>query len=398
MRRVESLYWLIAVGLGLLAIWQALLLGDTQSPLTPKVGLDFVPVYAGSRAVAAGLNPNNPHTIARILQEVGLGHYSSHNAYPASWGFLLMPWTGMDFAKLFSIWRDFLLLALVVSAPFAAWAAPMRRRSWGWIATALILWVWSQLWVTRLSLDLGQTNLVLVLSVSAVLFMVARGWDRAAGVVLALGAAAKLLPGVLLLIALLRRRWWLLGSAVAVGGLVLVGTWAKVPQWSVFGYLDLTKNLVAHSRFGTLDGVPSEPIVGLSAWVFSQRGALLLLGTLLPLLAVWRRESDRELDVACLGFLLSCFAANGAMSYTNYEAVLLLPVIGWVVSWPASRDPIRWSLPLCALTIAVLLASGLHHPVSDKDPLAWAPAAMMLWIACAARFALHLRRVPVRVA
>ena len=121
MRRVEGFYWLIAAGLCGLAIWQALLLADTQTLLTPIVGLDFVPVYAGSRAVAAGLNPNDPNTIARILQEVGLGHFSSHNAYPASWGFLMLPWTGMEFSKLSFLWRDFLLAALIASAPLCAW-------------------------------------------------------------------------------------------------------------------------------------------------------------------------------------------------------------------------------------------------------------------------------------
>ena len=272
----------------------------------------------------------------------------------------------------------------------------MRRESWGWGAAALILWVWSQLWVTRLSLDLGQTNIVLVLSVSAVLFMVSRGWDRLAGLILALGAAAKLLPGVMLFVALLRRRWWLVGSAVLVGGIVLVGTWVKVPHWNVVEYLGLTKNLVAHSRFGTLDGVPSEPIVGVSAWVFSQRGALLLVGTLVPLGFLWRRGSGRELDIAALGFLLACFAANGAMSYTNYEAVLLLPVMGLLLAWPMTRDPWWLTVPASLGLLWILFGTGVHGEVDRMNPYAWAPTALWVWAMSGLRFGWHFRRVAAR--
>ena len=388
--------WCLAGVLGLVAARQVVGLADVSDLTTPMLGLDLVPVYAGAHAVAQGVDPNDPGNIQRILGEVGIRHWSSHNAYPATWGFLMMPFREIPFESLARAWRQLLLLLLVCSAPLVAFAGPVRSRAWGAVAAMGSLLVFAHLFVTRLSLDLGQTNLVLVFCSCAILLLMARSRDRAAGVVLALGAAAKLLPGVLLTVVCLRRRWRVLAAAVGVGGLVLAGTFWFVPSWDPFRYLGLTRALVAHSRFGTVDGVPAEPIVGAAAWIFSQRGLLLLLATMLPLLLLWRKSPDSDLDVAALGWVLAGFGANGAMSYTNYEAVLLLPVIGWVVSWPASRDPIRWSLPLSALAVGVLFASGLQHPVSDKDPLAWAPAAMMLWIACAARFALHLQRVPAR--
>ncbi len=396
--KYQALPWCLAAVLGGVAAWQVMGLADLSTLTTPMVGLDLVPVYAGAHAVAQGVDPNDPGNIQRILGEVGVRHWSSHNAYPATWGFLMMPFRQIPFEVLARAWRLVLLVLLVGSAPLVAFAVPVRSRAWGAVAAMGSLLVFSRLFVTRLSLDLGQTNLVLVFCNCAILLLVARSRDRSAGVVLALGAAAKLLPGVLVSVVCLRRHWRILAAAVGVGALVLAGTFWCVPSWDPFRYLGLTRALVAHSRFGTVDGVPAEPIVGAAAWIFSQRGMLLLLATMLPMLTLWRKRPDRELDAAAMGLVLAGFGANGAMSYTNYEAVLLLPVIGWVVCWPASRDPIRWSFPLSMLSIGVLMASGLQHPVSDKDPFVWAPSAMVLWIACAARFALHLRRVPVRAA
>ena len=130
---------------------------------------------------------------------------------------------------------------------------------------------------------------------------------------------------------------------------------------------------------------------GLRGFLFSHRAALLALGSMIPLVAVFGHPRDRDLTTAACGLVLAGFGASGAISYKNYEALLLLPAIGLLVSWPTTQGgnkALAWAGSLGCL--GLLWGTGLHAPVVAENPFVYMPVALFVWLFSLLRFGLEV--------
>jgi hypothetical protein len=326
-------------------------------PATP--GPDILPLYLGAHAVRAGASPVDPAVLAEQVRAIDLflapGTAALWSPYPASASTLLLPLTAVPWLGLRApLWLG--MSASLVVAGLAVGLSGRRNAITSMAAAALGVIAVCGLDVAPHALALGQVNpLVVAITVLAAVALT-RGWDVAAGVLIAVGTGLKYVPAVLLLPALLLWRPRVLVSA-AVTGLVIAGaTWLQVPQWSPAA--DLARG-VLQSTVG--QGPDRAPWGGWWTWRALPFGAVALAAVS----ALTGPHPRPGATGAAVGITLAFAAAVAGGLSPPHEMLFVAPALAFAAGWLAETG-FRAVPALCALAAAVAVLTPLdHYPQSD---------------------------------
>lgn len=351
----------------------------------PSTGPDLAPLYLGGWAVWLQVDVGDPGVQLQLWERYGSGPRPAafHMPYPTTAAFLATPLAYVEYRDLFvPFWR--LSAGALVAAGALAGALGGRGRASAAVAAAGAgLLALAGLDVCTHSLELAQINPLVVLLTTLGAVLLVRGRDTAAGAVLALGAAIKLLPLVLLLPALALRRWRTVGAAVGTLGLIAALTWAAHPGWWPPGDLARAWHQIAAVEAG--GGPPVHPL-------WAARGLVSGLPTLVLLGLVARRPDAPGAAWTAAVLALAPPAVVAAGLAPPHEMLLMAPATVLLVGGLADRGWGWAAAPALALAAAPLTgldgfadeagrwsrthATGLAALV---QALAWGAAAAHLW-------------------
>ncbi|MFH1084369.1 MAG: glycosyltransferase 87 family protein [Chloroflexota bacterium] len=228
-------------------------------------------------------------------------------AYPPTIALLFVPTVGWPAAAVRAGWWALNVVCLLLGTGLAVTSLPQRDVRQYVPLAALALAALYRYDPAVVALRLGQSELFQFLLLTLALYGLTRpapcaGWEVLAGLALGLAAAAKFVPGALLVLLLWRRRWrpalWGLGSAAAAlgGSFALVG-WPSLARYLAYSGIYgiggafaafplnqsfnglFSRNLVANVFSPTLAGVnlpglaraltlaADAAVVSLSAWI-----------------------------------------------------------------------------------------------------------------------------------
>ena len=185
--------------------------------------------------------------------------------YPPTWYVLFTPFTKMDWRKAHDIW-------LVANLVFVAAAIVLTLLAIGYRPVGL------EEMLALLTLILGysplifalkecQANSLVLLIISTALYLASRSKNAAAGVLLALGAAVKVFPGIILLYFLWKRKfrlaaWGFICLLVIMAASVAAVGW-DVHYWYFFKVAPTwASNMRAFDMNQSLAGVVARALVG----------------------------------------------------------------------------------------------------------------------------------------
>ncbi len=349
--------------------------------------VDMMPLLLGAKAIMAGLDPNDPVVLEGLYREstdITVRVHGFHNYYPPTASLLMTPLSLLPYKLLVDLFYWGGMLALVGAAWFLARAGSSRGALAG-VAGALVVGsVFLQLRLARVALPMGQVSPFVVLAAAIALWGLARGRGRWGLAAFALGGAVKYFPLLLLPAALAGRRWRWLGAAVALAATLVVFMWV---------WRDGTGGLMPKWIFGATRFVLDEPMM---AWahkgppwlMWLWRGRVPGLGSLTLALvgvAAWRRAGT-TLTTACGGLMLAWGGACMAGGHHYHESIMILPALGFVLTWPAVRGPrlLQWlSAATMLAALFVFNAYSRHVPV---NPPHWLPLSYITWLLCAVRW------------
>ncbi len=346
---------------------------------------DVLPVYLATVTLAGGGDPASREALQASYEARGLraraATYST--LYPATLPALLHPTAGLSWPSFVGLWRGGLLLALLgcgLAGAFLRPLAPWARVVAPGAGVGLLLLLPASGECVRL----GQINMLLALLMGLAMLGMARRWGWLAGSSLALGTAAKLVPGLLVLPLLAARRWKAVVVAAAVGLMCVGVAMVSLP----FG--DIVEGVVQTARFQAAihpdwSARHARPADWLAFLATLRHGPLLLLTLALglPVAALRSREALLAAMALCSAWL-GCTASAFHMLYLP----LLYPALLWVVLWPLEREaPLRRAIPA---SVAVLLASAMAFLVQPDSVVLEARMSLLgfgVWGACAVRVA-----------
>lgn len=353
-----------------------------------SAAVDFLPLWLGAGLVLDGDDPTAADLAEARFREERLpqrpgGFYSY---YPPTASLLASPLRALSFATALDAWRLVCALSTplgVVFAVLAGFASPGPRVRWEFALSVsfLVASVAILARPARIVLPTGQPGpLVVVFSGAALLFL-ARGRFVPAAVVAALGAALKLVPGVVLGVLLLRRQW----AAVAVSIGVMTGLGSILLALGVpLHPIDWAGEVGAFVGRGPLPSWRTEPPWLQALWW--ARGWGVGVGFSAALAVAWRRGLDdsRALDLSVLA--LASVGVVLAGSHHYHEALVLLPALAHVLAWPAQapRSRLAW-LAAGGLVAACLLLWPAFAPRGRPDSLHWLAIGGVGWAGCMAR-------------
>lgn len=391
-RWTRPLVWSLGLVGAVVGLAELLPLEDSTPALSaPRP--DLAPLYLGGWALWHGLDPTSPAVHAAEWARVGAGTPPGawFMPYPASAALLAMPLCYVGWQALAEPMWVASVTTLALGAVCAGLGRPggLRERLAG---AGLALMAVMGLEVTPHALNIGQINPIVVGLVLAAAAALARGWERGGGLLLALGAALKLFPGVLLLPLLLARRWRALAWAAGGGGLLALATWSQWAGWSPLADLGRAWEQV------TVGQAHVHPPLG-GYWHL--RGAV--AGALSAALGLWlvRRRRDARAVDALLGLALALGAVEAGGLSPPHEVLLVAPALAWLAG-SAAPDGARPRALALALGAALLSWSPLdHYPAGPQGRMSQDHAMgliVVVWALAAARVLAAGQRQAPRVA
>ncbi|HKQ97219.1 MAG TPA: glycosyltransferase family 87 protein, partial [Candidatus Polarisedimenticolia bacterium] len=354
---------------------------------------DFQAFWVWGRAVAMGLNPYLPESIAQASAASGMEPsklfadqvLGAGFPYPPSTMLMLRPFGGLDPGTGIVLWYLFHGAALGLCL-WLLWKLilPQSGLTGLALATALLVGFRS----TQTTLHLGQTHFVIL----AALLLYWRQRESAwGGWWLAVGAGTKPWVAMVLLLPLVRRRWRVIAGAVG-GTLALFGAAALwFGPGMVMSYLSL--GAVARMPTRYFSSVVNQSLLATILRLSVEKEsihldprqspmALLLYVTiagLLTLTTAWliHRLGPRRDDLAfCLTLTLALLLYPGTLYH--YAMMLLTPLF-WM--W-ARRDELRLPTPLATaiVTIPFVLVGSSHAQYNFVAiAFSWLAFAVIAW-------------------
>lgn len=196
---------LIAVALPLPLLQYLVVTAQLSADLVNRSYEDFWVYTRAAARVASGEDPYAGSSGISIVHNVGY-------IYPP-----LVAWLAQPLLT-FGAGTQALLGWLILQAClFAALVIVMRALCARWQMTALVTLAAIESYWVRRDLFEGQVDLVILLLLAIWFWAWVRGGDWWGGLALAVGAAMKVVPGVLLLLPVARRSWRMVATAAAAG-------------------------------------------------------------------------------------------------------------------------------------------------------------------------------------
>jgi len=334
------------LAIGLFALFVALAVG--ASAVAGTLGFDFLAYHAAASRVLAGGSLYD-------MSFVEAGVFGLF-FYPPTFGPFVLPFGLLPEAV--AVWAWTVLLVASFLGGVALLPVPAGVR---WVVLLLAALTWP----VAYAIKLGQVGPILFLGFAA-------GWrwlesDRWLGATVAVGAAIKIQPGLVLVWALLAERWAAVVSGAAVlGALSVVATVAfGIEAWSDF----LTLVVRVSDPISTVNNVTPGAVVyqlGVPrgvAWTVQAASTGLAL---LAVIVAARRASP------VAGYLVAVVASQlvSPVLWDHYAMLLLLPV-AWLLargSWWAAI------VPLATPTLLVGVIPPAIYPV-----VFWATLVAVLW-------------------
>lgn len=237
MARVRPAHLIVGVVLLLLFVGNVVLTHNIFTEPYPGHN-DFLPHWQGTYSFwREGISPYDDQTTLKTqMQMFGRpaepGEDPNPFAYPFFYTYFLIPLTYFTYPWASAVWMVILEVCLIASMLLLLDLYQWRPKPW--LLACLLVWVLLVYYAGR-GLVLGQVSLAICLLQVLVLWLVVRGHDRAAGVVLAISVLKPqmgfLLVAFLLLWALRARRWQFVGAFVVTFGLLIVTSFVLLPSW-----------------------------------------------------------------------------------------------------------------------------------------------------------------------
>ena len=201
---------LIAVALPLPFLQYIVVTAQLSADLVNRGYEDFWVYMRAAADIASGADPYAESSGTSIVHNTGY-------IYPPLLAWLAQPLITFHLGTQALIGWAVLQLCL-----FGAIVIVTRALCSGWQVTALVtLAAITSYWVRR-DLFEGQVDLVILFLLAIWFWAWVRGGDWWGGLALAVGAAVKVVPGVLILLPAARRRWQMLVAAVVAGVVLFV--------------------------------------------------------------------------------------------------------------------------------------------------------------------------------
>ena len=196
---------LIAIALPLPLLQYLVVTAQLSADLVNRGNEDFW-IYAHAAATLAhGADPYSAATATSIAS-------NTTYIYPPLLAWLVQPIVTLDLTT-----QTLVGWAALQICFFAAIVVMTRALRAGWQLAALITLAGITSYWVRRDLFEGQVDLVILALVATWFWAWVRGGRWWGGVALAVGAALKVIPGVLILLPIARRRWGMVAGAVAAG-------------------------------------------------------------------------------------------------------------------------------------------------------------------------------------
>jgi hypothetical protein len=232
---------------------------------------------------------------------------------------ILSPLSRLPYSAAYAIWQ----LLSVASLAVFAWLWPARR------AVALLICCWFP--PVAANLANGQDVTYLLLSVAIAAWLVPRGREFAAGLVLSL-CAAKFHLCLFLPVLIVARRMWRLGAGLASGAAVLLGIsfLAAGASWPS-AYLQTLRSPAVNPGMSksSLVAVAMATLHGPALWAFL--AGLMLLAGLIVYRVAQRHSFPLALGAALAGGPIVAFHVY------SQDYLLMLPLLLTLVSGALSR-------------------------------------------------------------
>ena len=292
--------------------------------------------------------------------------------YPPTWYLLFTPFTSMDWRDAHDLWLCANLIFVAAAVVLMLLAVGYRpKSSEETLALATLILGYSPL---TFALKECQANSLVLLIVCAALFLASRGKNAPAGALIALGAAVKVFPGILLLYFLWKRRFrlaaWgfaslaaiMLVSIASVGWDVHYWYFFKVaPTWaSNIRAFDMNQSIAGVSARALVGGEGIAPIVH-SPGLARAMIAFFQIALLLILLGVSRGRMRRFTNRVWLeiGLVIVFYQLASTWVLIHHLQWLLIPfLLVWGI---AARDASRLSPRLSALFALSYLLTGVKY-------------------------------------
>jgi len=338
----------------------------------PQLGFDFSVYFAAALALR-----DNPHAniySLHVLQAAAAAHSATQPTvlylYPPMLAVLLLPLTLFSYPVALHLWIiASLLLWLFGAALLAGWLrhllgggrmlaqrAETGQRSTGDVelfSFGLVGFLALFYGPLEQGLGLGQVTIPVFAVVAVVPWLLARGRERTAGVLLGLATLAKVFPAVLILYYIYRGRWRV---PLAAAGTLLLATLATLPLIGVDGLL-ATRTVLANGGANSQQ-FHNQSLARAPLWLAAALG-----GTPAPV--------ETFLGYALLAMVLAAFLAgmarvihqrrrSGQISATLPDELGMAELLGysWALCSMVLVMPITWEHHDAWLLPAVVVCLG----------------------------------------
>jgi hypothetical protein len=291
---------------------------------------------------------------ARVLFN---GRFTSFIGLPST-AILHLPFTAMPYEISVLCYRITALCAMLATIWLTGLALPSALHFRAWLLGALCLLLWNSF---AFSLQLGQVDAWVMLSLAAAIFAVSRAWWKRAGIAIAIAVLLKITPAWLLLYCVLKRQWSIVcTAAIGIAAGLLLSGWPQHGEdlWQFFtAVLPTLGDSPLHvqnqalgaflARLATSDTQLLSFAAGLGVWKIVGVVPVLLL-----LLILYRATRDAVLTAADLAAVIPLALLAGPLTWDHYLSWAIIPVV-----LLATR------LPLCGLLLLLFLLLPLAFPV-----------------------------------
>jgi hypothetical protein len=270
------------------------------------------------------------------------GRFTSFVGLPTTAIFHL-PFSYMPYEVSALCYRISALFAMVTTILLTGLALPKPLRLRAWLVGVLCLLSWHAF---SFSLQLGQVDAWVMLSLAAAVFAVNRAWWKRAGIAIGIAVLLKISPGWLLLYCLLKRQWsivWAASICIAVGLLLSCLPQHGADLWRFFTLvlpslgdspLHVQNQALAAflARLVAQDAQLLSFAVGIGWWKFAGVAIVFMLLGLLH-----RKTANLTVLPADLAVVILLALLAGPLTWDHYLAWAIIPVMLLSVRIPVGR-------------------------------------------------------------